>query len=263
MTLAGCEVGPDFEKPAAPTTKDYSVTAVDPKDAGVPALTMEQKLVKELDIPARWWTLFQSKPLEELIERAIKGNPDLLAAQASMRVAREGVYAAQAGFFPTIGASFDATRQRTPDSLSSPTSQNESTYNLHTAQLNISYSPDIFGANRRAVESLEAQDRAQRFQFEATYLTLTSNLAVAALTEAGLRRQIDITKEVIALSEKQLESVRRQYDLGQLAQVDLRNQEAALAQLRAMLPPLEKQLAITRDEITALSGDLPTEHPEC
>src|SRR6202008_1317131 len=107
----------------------------------------------------------------------------------------------------------------------------------------VSYVPDVFGLNRRTVESLEAQADAQRFQLEATYLTLTSNLAVAAIQEASLRGQIKTTKHILVIQKELLALLRRQFGLGQVGKIDVATQEAAVAQVEQTLPLLEKQLA--------------------
>ena len=96
----------------------------------------------------------------------------------------------------------------------------------------MSYTADVFGTNRRQVESLQAQADAQRYQLEATYLTLTSNVASAAIQEAGLRGQIDATREIIADQAKLMTMFQRQYDLGQVAVADVAAQEAALAAIQ-------------------------------
>ena len=73
-----------------------------------------------MDIPGQWWTLFHSKPLNDLIDQALKANPDLEAAQAALRGAWENVYAQQGAFFPSVEANFNPTRQKTAGVLSSP-----------------------------------------------------------------------------------------------------------------------------------------------
>jgi NodT family efflux transporter outer membrane factor (OMF) lipoprotein len=117
----------------------------------------------------------------------------------------------------------------------------------------------VFGGNRRQVESLQAQAQMQRFELEATYLTLTANLVNAALTEAALRAQIDATHAIIDDQTRTLASFLRQLELGQVAEADVAAQEAQLAQVEATLPPLEKQLAQQRDLIAALAGRFPGE----
>jgi NodT family efflux transporter outer membrane factor (OMF) lipoprotein len=121
--------------------------------------------------------------------------------------------------------------------------------------------PDVFGLNRRTVESLQAQAEAQRFQLEATYLTLTSNVVAAAVQEALLRGQIKATQEIVKIQSEALDIIRHQLALGQIAGDAVAAQEAALAQAQASLPPLQKQLAQQRDLLAALAGRFPSEVP--
>ena len=62
------------------------------------------------DIPGEWWTLFHSKPLNDLIERSLKANPDLKAAQAALMVARENVLAQRGAYYPSVTGGFSAMR---------------------------------------------------------------------------------------------------------------------------------------------------------
>src|SRR5262249_53222715 len=133
------------------------------------------------------------------------------------------------------------------------------TFNLFTAQLNVSYSPDVFGGIRRSIEALEAQAESQRFVLEATYLTLTSNLAGAAVQEAALRGQIAATESIIKIERDVLGVLRRQRELGGVAEADVVAQEAALAQVEQTLPPLQKQLAQQRNLLAALAGGFPSD----
>ncbi len=87
--------------------------------------------------------------------------------------------------------------------------------------MNVSYTPDVFGGTRRSIEALAAQADQQRFQLEATYLTLTSNLAGAAVQEASLRGQIAATQRIIKIETDVLELLRRQRALGQIAEADV------------------------------------------
>jgi NodT family efflux transporter outer membrane factor (OMF) lipoprotein len=123
----------------------------------------------------------------------------------------------------------------------------------------VGYVPDVFGANRRQVESLASQRDAQRFALEATYITLASNVVAAAIQEASLRAQIAATRQIIAAQEKSLQILRDQFRLGFAMRIDLAAQETALAQARATLPPLQEQFEQTRDLIRALVGNLPNQ----
>src|SRR5574340_994329 len=84
MLTAGCAVGPDFQRPAAPTVDAYTPEPLASETASVDIHGGEaQQLVQDMDIPGQWWTLFHSKPLSGLIEQALNKNPDLESAQAA------------------------------------------------------------------------------------------------------------------------------------------------------------------------------------
>jgi NodT family efflux transporter outer membrane factor (OMF) lipoprotein len=187
---------------------------------------------------------------------------------------------AQGFFFPTVAAGYQFERQKLAGNLSGSsapgvqgngqsitavqnptgTPHNEPLYfNFQTAQLTVGFVPDVFGANRRQVESLAAQQEGQRLALEATYVTLASNMVAAAIQEASLRAQLAAVHEIIGINEKSLEILRAQFKLGYAMRIDVAAQEAALAQAKALLPPLQKQFEQTRDLIRALAGNLPNE----
>src|SRR5208282_6274067 len=82
------------------------------------------------DIPGDWWTLFHSKPLNDLIERSLKNNPDLKSTQAALLVARENVLAQRGFYYPSVSGSFSATRARTAQDLSPALNANIQNYSL-------------------------------------------------------------------------------------------------------------------------------------
>jgi NodT family efflux transporter outer membrane factor (OMF) lipoprotein len=261
LLLAGCAVGPDFKPPAKPDASGYAPAAPAPTaSADIPA-GQAQRFVQDMDIPGQWWTLFHSQALDDLIAEALKNNSDLRAAQAALRAANDNVYAQMGAYWPSISAGFNRTRARTSQFIAPVPAANTSTYTLYTAQLSVSYMPDVFGLTRREVESLRAQAEQQRFVLEATYLTLTSNVVAAAVQEASLRGQIAATQQIISIETDLLGLFRRQLAAGQVAGLDVASQEAALAQAQQTLPPLQKQLALQRDLLTALVGALPDKPP--
>jgi NodT family efflux transporter outer membrane factor (OMF) lipoprotein len=135
-----------------------------------------------------------------------------------------------------------------------PTESPQSQFSLVTHQLTVSFVPDVWGANIRAVENLDAVTEQQLFQLEAAYLALTSNVVTAAIQEASLRGQIAATQRIIAIERHLLDILKRQFGNGQVAKADVLSQEAALAAAEQLLPPLEKALALQRDLLTALAG---------
>lgn len=259
LLIAGCAVGPDFKPPAPPDAIGYmpgpmpAVTVAADTAAGAP-----QRFVSGLDLSGTWWTLFHSPSLNALIEQALKANPTIDAARAALRQAQEAVYAQQGAYYPQVSAGLSASRALTPTSALSPASATGNPYySLITPQLNVSFVPDLFGANSRAVESLEAQAENQQFQLEATYLTLTANVVVAAIQEASLRAQIAAVQATIGIETNLLGILRKQSALGQVAGLDVAAQETVLALGEQALPPLQKQLAQQRDLLAVLAGHSP------
>jgi len=260
---AGCAVGPDFHRPATVAGQHYTSAALPEHTAGADAAGgAEQHLVAGQDIPAQWWKAFHSESLDALVREAFRANPNVEAAQAALRQANELV-AAQRGFFaPTVQASFAPTRQKNPVGTLAPTlASGVPIYSLYTAQLSVGYTLDVFGGNRRQVESLAAQAQMQRFQLEATYLTLSTNVVTAAVQEAALRAQIAATERMVAIESEQLQIMQREVELGAIAVSDATAQEVLVAQTAAQLPPLRKQLALQRDALSALLGRLPSQEP--
>lgn len=257
--LASCAVGPDFQQPTAPPGAGYTPEVpADPVATNDPKAGAAQRFNIARDVQGDWWTLFHSQPLDDLVRRALKANPDIDAGQAALRQARENLYAAQGALFPTANASFQAERERLSGaSFGQPAVS--PTLSLVTAQVSVSYTLDVFGGTRRQIESLRSQAEYQGFELEATYLTLTSNLVVAAINEASLRGQIEATEQIIKAEADQLEVVRAQVDAGGASRADLLTQQATLAQTRATLPPLRKQLALQRDALIALTGGFPSQ----
>ncbi len=253
VSLAACAVGPDFERPAAPTVPGYTAQPL-------PARIDAQSFAVGKDLPAEWWKLFHSDKLDALVARALANNPSLASARAALRQAHELTAAQKAAFYPFLSGQAAQQRAKNADSTIAPLTQtNNPYYSLYTAQLNVSYSPDIWGGVRRTVEQSEATEQASRFQFEAAYLTLSSNVVVTAIADASLRAQLDSTRRLIAVSRELTGKVEGQRKIGSASELDLLTQRAAEAQLAATLAPLEKQRAQTRNALAALLGTTPGE----
>ncbi|HEY1936197.1 MAG TPA: efflux transporter outer membrane subunit [Acetobacteraceae bacterium] len=261
LLLAGCAVGPDFNAPATPKDAGYTSGPSPTQTASSPVVGGHAQFFRPgAELTGEWWTLFHSTSLDRMIADALRANPDLAAAQAALREANENVYAEQGALFPTVGVNFQPERARISGAEFGEPNLSQ-TLSLVTAGVNVSYAPDVFGGVRRQVESLAAQADYQRFQLEATYLTLTSNLVVAAVQEASLRGQIQATNDIIGLQTQQLGVVQRQFELGGAAKSDVLSQQATLTSTEATLPPLQKQLAQTRDQLAALLGRFPNQQP--
>jgi NodT family efflux transporter outer membrane factor (OMF) lipoprotein len=247
--LSACAVGPNFKRPTPPADPGYGSAPIEGLAAG-------------MDVPGDWWTLFQSPKLDRLVEQALKANTDVASAEAALRQAHELYIAQRSALWPLVQGSVGADRSRyATGSFTAPTVSPSATYSLYTAELTLSYAPDVFGGARRSIEAARAQADSTRYQLEAAYVTLTTNVVVTAVQEAALRGQIAATMRLLQLQQHLTETVRQQQSLGTASQLDLLQQQSADAQVAATLPPLQKQLGQTRDELTALLGRLPAAEP--
>lgn len=257
VLLAGCAVGPDFERPEAPNVSAYTAEPLPDETAAGEAADMaasaSQRFVAGAEVSPEWWTLFESQALNELVELALSANPDLTAAEASLERVRENYFAARGPLFPSATATGGASRQQTP-----PQTTN-SLLNLYNASVGVSYLLDVFGGVQRSVEAAGAQVDAEQFRREATYLTLVSNVLTAAIQEASLAAQIEAFEEIIDVQSQALDLMTQQFELGAVARGDVLAQQSQLTQTQAQLPSLQRQLAQIRTQLTVLLGRYPAE----
>jgi NodT family efflux transporter outer membrane factor (OMF) lipoprotein len=259
--VAGCTSGPDYVQPDKPKEQGFTPEPLSPQTASAPGVHGGETQTFEpgRDIPGDWWTLFGSQELTALVRESLGANPDIDAAQATLRQANETLYAQQGSLFPTLTGNGSGTQQQTVGAAAGQAAIGQTQYGVISASLAVAYSPDIFGGVRRQVEAQAAQVDVQRFALEATYLTLSSNTVVAAINLASLRAQIAATEAVIKLQSDAINLVQTQVNLGGASQVDLLAQQANLRATQATLPPLQKQLAIQRNQLMTLLGKPPTE----
>jgi NodT family efflux transporter outer membrane factor (OMF) lipoprotein len=255
--LAGCAVGPNYHPPAAPKTQGFTP---DPLPGATETTAVSggeaQHFAVGSDLPGQWWTLFGSEELDALIAQALKQYPDIAAQQAALRAARENVRAEQGVFAPQLQGAANQQRAKISGASISPGFPSFIT-SLYQANVNVSYTFDLFGGERRTLEGLRAQADNQIYQLEASVLTLTSNVATSAIGLAAMREQIEVTHQIIAVEEQQLRVIERQYESGVRTRADVLQQQSNLASVRATLPALQQQLATYEHALAALTGQFP------
>jgi len=253
--LAACAVGPNFKPPEAPRNAGFA-PAGQPRPDG-----QAQRFVDGMDIPGQWWTLFQSAPLNALIERALANSPTLQAAQAALRQANEIAAAQRGSYYPSVSGALESQRQKASGAaFGVPGFPASYYYNVQTALVNVSYTLDAFGGTRRQVEALQAQAEYQQFALEASYLTLTANIVTAAVNEASLRAQIAATDEISRSQQRQLDITQRRFTAGGASRAEVLQQQAALQATLATLPALRSQLAQQRNQLAAYTGAFPSDY---
>ena len=258
--LAGCTVGPDYRAPPAPEATRFTEKPMPGRTASAAtAGGGAQNLGTGRDIPGDWWQVFHSPQITALVTQALKANPDIAAAKATLLQARETMRAEQGALFPSVSATAGVQRQR--ESLAGlGFGGGAVTFTDYNAGLNISYTLDAFGGVRRQVEQLGAQAEYQRFELEAADLTLAANVISAAINEASLQAQIDTTHEIIQADTEALNLTRSRFQLGGVSQADVLQQQSLLDAQVATLPGLQKQLEQQRNQLAVYLGGRPDQY---
>src|SRR3984885_4396712 len=253
-TLASCTVGPNFHQPKSPDTPAYLHPTSD--TAPVQAEKQDvQNISPGAELAGEWWQLFHSPQLDQVVRTSITASPTLAAAKAALAEAREEVTVARGAFLPSVSATAGAQRSGAGAARSPGTG---ATANLYSIGLSTSYSPDIFGGTRRAVEQQQALAEFQRNEFAAAYLTLTGSVVNEVLTIASTRLQIATTEELIGSDRKNLALTQREFDVGIVPKSDVLTADSQLAADLTQLPSLHKQLDQAYDELAVLSGQAPS-----
>lgn len=252
--LAGCAAGPDFQAPAAPDADAYLAPGAGAPSGGA------QRLAAGADIPAQWWRLFRSDKLDDLLRQALQASPTLEQARARLRQASETLNAETGGrLLPSVDGNLSVARQKVdPSAFGVPVAEPPAPFTLYNASIDVSYTLDVFGANRRALEGLAAQVDYQRHELQAARMALAANVVTAAIRQADLSERLDATRELLAAQVRQRDIMRQRLDAGGVSRADLSNQELLVAQTRATLPPLDYQLAQVTHQLAVYLGQPPS-----
>jgi NodT family efflux transporter outer membrane factor (OMF) lipoprotein len=244
--FAACSTDPP-PPPEMPAVTQYTSTPV-----------AEQRLAPGKDIPAQWWTLFRSPALDGLVRRALDNSPTLARAQARLRQAQEDLSARDGAQLPKLDAKLSSNRiDVDPQSLGVPALPVAMPLDLHLASISVSYTFDFAGGTRRELEGLRAEVDHQQYELEAARLMLAGNVVTTAIREASLREQIAESEEIVALQARQLAIAERMEALGGVARVDVVAQQRDLAQARAALPDLRRDLERMRHRLALYVGAPP------
>jgi NodT family efflux transporter outer membrane factor (OMF) lipoprotein len=254
--MIGCAVGPDFVRPKPPPVDHYT-SGVQPITT-IPADGQSQHFEQGAKIASDWWRLFNSSKLDEIIKDALANNPTLQAAQASLRQSQESLRAGYGVFYPQLDTGFDATRQKSSQ-IRFGGSTASRIFNLYTLTATVSYALDVFGGERRAVESLQAQVDFQRYMVLGTYLTLSGNIVNTIIARAIYGSEIKATEQIISLQKEQIRITEIQAQAGTVSYSNVLSLRSQMAATEATLPPLRQRLNQTEHLLATLVGRTPAE----
>jgi NodT family efflux transporter outer membrane factor (OMF) lipoprotein len=250
--LSGCTVGPNYTRPAAPASKQYDQQAQKQLGAtggviGDQHISMGQKVYGD------WWVTFGSAKLDRVMRKAIDGNFDLTAADATIAQATEAVASARGGLYPQVDFGAQLGRQRSNNGGFA----HSTTASFYAVGPLVNFDFDVFGGTKRLIERQAALADFQKRQYDAAYLTLTGDIADQAILLASARAQIDAVQVLLADDRTNLELVRIARLTGSVAEVDVALAETQLAQDKTLLPPLAQQRDAARHALSVLAGKSP------
>jgi NodT family efflux transporter outer membrane factor (OMF) lipoprotein len=245
--LAGCMVGPDFQRPDAPASKHYDTQAEKALASGTQHIDFDRK------IDGQWWAPFGSRKLDEVMRKAIDGNLALEAADATIAQANEAVTSVAGASSPQADFGAQGGRQRAGSATGTGTS------NFYAVGPRVSFDLDLFGGTKRRMEEQTALAELQRHRFDAAYLTVTGDVASQALSLASARAQLAAVESLLANDRKNLALVQTAHGYGSATQVDVATAATQLAQDETLLPPLAQQRDTAAHALSVLAGKGPAD----
>jgi outer membrane protein, multidrug efflux system len=205
-----------------------------------------------------WWRGFHSRELTEYIEQAQTANFDIAVAIAQVEQADALVRISGASLLPTVDANATVTRSQTPSTTASSSGRSGSiTSTLYNTNLSASYVLDVWGKNRAALLATEESAVASRFNREVVTLTTITTVADTYFGVLGAQDRLRVANENVAAATRILNLVKQQFTVGTTSQLEVSQQEALLANVRASIPPLEVIVRQNKAALALLIGRAP------
>ena len=258
--LAGCTVGPDFKRPATPTTSSYLA----PGEAGA-AAQAGAPIATPGAVPQRWWTVYGSPELDALVDRAIANNQSLAASNATLARSRDALAAVRGTRLPQVDANTRVEREEAnlatfgfqPGLL--PGLSSNPQFNLYSVGAGVSYDLDLFGGRRRRIEQSGAEAEAQLRQTEAAHLALAGQVVTQAMTIAAIRSRISTVQGLIAEDQRNVDLTDRRRRGGEGTMVQVLSAKSQLVADQADLPALNQSLSQAQHMLAILVGSAPAD----
>jgi len=247
LLLAGCAVGPDYQRPGVP-----DLGAFKEAEGWAPAAPA--------DALARgpWWQLFGDPVLDELAARVEVSNQNVAQAVAAYAQARALVREQRAALFPTVTLNGGANRSHSSGG-SSGTSGGGRTGNSFDVSIGASWEPDVWGRLGRAAESASASAQASEADLASARLSAQGELAANYLTLRQVDAQQALLARTLAGFERSLEIARNRYSAGIAAKTDVLQAQTQLANAQADAADLVRQRAQLEHAVAVLVGQAPAQ----
>lgn len=250
----GCAVGPDYVRPSAPMAERFQGQAI-----------VDQRYATSSADLVAWWTGFGDPRLTRFVTLALEQNLDLAQASARVDQARAGLGVANAALQPSGNVSGQAARAY--QSVETPLGQVLNSTpgfdrygNAYETNLGASWELDVFGGLHRGREAALAEYQASEAGAVATRLAVVAQTADIYITIRGLQARLDVARRQVQTQQELLSIIKLLYGKGLAAELQVRQTEGALAQVRASVPVLEAGLDVTMNALDVMLGSPPGTH---
>ncbi|MBA2935912.1 efflux transporter outer membrane subunit [Sphingomonas sp. CGMCC 1.13654] len=250
--IGGCAVGPDYHRP---------VLAAPAAFIGTPAVTDRIATTTASAADSAWWSGFGDPVLTGLVNKALAQNLDIAQAVARVAQARAGLHGADAALLPSGEVTASAAALRlSKDTLQGQqlsalgVSRNQEAYG---GDLGASWEIDLFGGLRRDREAAFDEYQGSRAGVAAARLSIAAEVADTYIAIRGLQARIAVANEQVATQQQLVATIGLQYRKGVAAELQLRQAEGALAQVKGTVPELQVALDGALNALDVLAGEQP------
>ncbi len=210
-----------------------------------------------LQAPA-WWQALGDAQLDQLVSQALTGHPNLQVAQARWRRAQSGQVYAEGQSLPQVQAKAAVDRQHFTEHGIYPPPLAGGSYSTGTVQLEGSWELDLFGKHRAELDAAVGQSQAAEADVQAARWALSTQVVRSYVQLGRLQAQREVTQRALAQRDEMLRLVRQREKQGLDTQVEVKQSEGSLPELRGQIEALDEQISLTRHALAVLSGQGPT-----
>lgn len=240
LALAGCAVGPDYQRPAVEVPQAWRFA---PTPEAEPAQAAE---LADL----AWWNLFDDPVIDALVQEALANNRDLRVAAARVEEAAGVLGTTRAQLFPQVGLALG-------DSRGVSTQTAGTVVNQYSASLNVGWEIDLFGRLRRASEAARADLLASEEGRRGVALSLAATVANSYINLRDLDQELEIARRTLQTREEALRIFELRYKGGVVSEMEVAQVRSELEVARIAVPGLEQSVAQQEHALSALLGRLP------
>lgn len=239
LALAGCTMGPNYQRPAVVTPKAFQYEA---KDAAETADTL-------------WWQQFHDPVLDQLIDEALKHNSNVQIAATNVEQAAAILTQARSQLFPAVGYGAGAQRARSPaPAFASLIPNYPNPASAYQAALQVSWEVDLWGRIRRQSEAAYANVLATNEARRGVILSLVAQVAVSYLQLRGLDAQLEVANKTLGTYKESVDLFTLQFQYGQVSMMNVAQAQSQYETAAAQIPLIESQIAQAQSSLAVLIG---------